>query len=146
VRIEMDPDYGLLYIELREGEAEQTLDLAEGVHLDLDAQGKALGLEFLSLKAFEHYMRWVGALEVNEDGFFTDRGRRVRNYAIDEARASLTPRQREVLELLAEGKTTHEVARNLHLSVATVRQHLRNAAKNLGVRGRDEAEILAELR
>lgn len=39
----------------------------------------------------------------------------------------LTPREREVLQLIVEGHTTPEIARNLHLSARTVtthRQHL----------------------
>lgn len=65
MRIELDKEYGLLYIELRDGEVEETLDLAEGVHLDVDAEGQALGIEFMSLEAFEHYLRThAGAVEI----------------------------------------------------------------------------------
>lgn len=35
----------------------------------------------------------------------------------------LTPRQRETLQLIAEGKTTKEIARTLHVSVKTVETH-----------------------
>lgn len=35
----------------------------------------------------------------------------------------LTPRQREVLQLIAEGHTTKEIAKKLHLSVKTVETH-----------------------
>jgi DNA-binding NarL/FixJ family response regulator len=35
----------------------------------------------------------------------------------------LTPRQREILQLIAEGKTTKEIAGLLHLSVKTVETH-----------------------
>ena len=65
MRIELDKEYGLLYIELRDGEVEETVDLAEGVHLDMDAEGRALGIEFLSLEAFEHYLRThAGVVEI----------------------------------------------------------------------------------
>lgn len=60
MRIELDTDYDVLYIELREhgdGDVERTEDLADGVHLDLDAKGRELGLEFLSLAAFEDFVR-----------------------------------------------------------------------------------------
>jgi len=141
VKIEFDPEYGLLYIELREGEAEETVDLAKGAHLDLDAEGRVLGLEFLSLGAFEHYMRGVGVLEVSEEGLTTWAPRGARDSAVL-SRTSLTPRQREVVELLAEGMTNREIAERLGLSEATVRQHLHNLYKALGVRNRDEARTL----
>ncbi len=35
----------------------------------------------------------------------------------------LTPREREVLQLVAEGKTSNQVAENLHVSVKTVETH-----------------------
>lgn len=56
MKIELDPAFDLLYIQLREGEAESTVDLDEGVHLDLDAEGRTLGIEFLSIEAFRRYL------------------------------------------------------------------------------------------
>jgi hypothetical protein len=32
------------------------VDLDDGVHLDLDAQGRTLGIEFLSIEAFRRYL------------------------------------------------------------------------------------------
>ena len=51
----------------------------------------------------------------------------------------LTPRQREILNLVASGLSTEEVARELTLSTETVRNHLRNAFKELRVHNRVEA-------
>jgi len=56
--------------------------------------------------------------------------------------ALLSARQREILELLAEGSTNAEVAGRLFLSESTVKQHLRAAYKALGVRNRREAAAL----
>jgi len=36
---------------------------------------------------------------------------------------ALSPRQREVLQLIAEGRSTREIAERLHLSVKTVETH-----------------------
>ena len=46
---------------------------------------------------------------------------------------SLGPREREVLQLLAEGKTSPEISRRLHLSVRTVETHRRNLMRKLGL-------------
>jgi PAS domain S-box-containing protein len=51
----------------------------------------------------------------------------------------LTPRQAEVLALLERGRTTKQIAEELHLSVETVRNHVRRLLKNLGVHSRLEA-------
>lgn len=46
-----------------------------------------------------------------------------------------TPRQREVLQLLAEGHTTKEIAATLHISIKTVECHRSLIAQKLGIRG-----------
>jgi DNA-binding CsgD family transcriptional regulator len=51
----------------------------------------------------------------------------------------LTPREREVLELVAGGRTNAEVARILWISPGTVRKHLENAYEKLGVHTRTGA-------
>lgn len=45
----------------------------------------------------------------------------------------LTPREREVIQLLAEGKTTKEVAATLHLSVKTAETHRTNLMRKLNL-------------
>jgi len=54
----------------------------------------------------------------------------------------LSARQREILELVAEGSTNAEIAGRLFLSESTIKQHLRAAYKALGVRNRTEAAAL----
>ena len=56
----------------------------------------------------------------------------------------LTLRQRQVLELIASGLSTAEVAKELTLSTETVRNHLRNASKALRAHSRVEAIATAE--
>jgi DNA-binding NarL/FixJ family response regulator len=45
----------------------------------------------------------------------------------------LTAREREVIQLLAEGKTSKEVAVTLHLSVKTAETHRTNLMRKLGL-------------
>jgi DNA-binding NarL/FixJ family response regulator len=55
----------------------------------------------------------------------------------------LTGRQREVLSLLGEGRSTKEIARSLDLAVGTIKVHLASIFRALGVRNRVEAAIMA---
>jgi len=55
----------------------------------------------------------------------------------------LTPRETEVLHLVASGRTNKEVASEICVSVATVERHLANIYAKVGVRGRTEATAFA---
>jgi DNA-binding CsgD family transcriptional regulator len=48
--------------------------------------------------------------------------------------AGLTPRQKEVLQLIAEGHSTREIAERLGLSVKTVETHRANLMERLEIR------------
>jgi DNA-binding NarL/FixJ family response regulator len=52
----------------------------------------------------------------------------------DDAQTGLTPRQREVLRLLAEGKSLKEVAAALKISIKTVEFHKYRIMNQLGIR------------
>lgn len=52
---------------------------------------------------------------------------------------SLTPRETEVLQLLAIGCTNHEIAAALRISVHTIERHLQSAYRKMGVRNRADA-------
>jgi DNA-binding NarL/FixJ family response regulator len=54
-------------------------------------------------------------------------------------RATLTPRENEVHELLAQGLTNDEIAKLLHISLSTTKVHVKHIYEKLGVRSRLEA-------
>ncbi len=58
--------------------------------------------------------------------------------------ATLTAREMEVLCLVSQGRTNHQVARELGLSVRTVEAHLTHIYNKLGVGSRTEAALLAQ--
>jgi uncharacterized protein YuzE len=69
MRLEFDPESGALYIHVREGDVEETLDLAEpgfGAHVDVDREGNVLGLEFLSFEEYAELVTRFGVLEIPE--------------------------------------------------------------------------------
>jgi DNA-binding NarL/FixJ family response regulator len=56
---------------------------------------------------------------------------------------SLTPREVEVLRLVVEGQTNHQIAKNLFISVSTVKRHMRHISSKLGVCDRVQAAVRA---
>jgi DNA-binding NarL/FixJ family response regulator len=59
------------------------------------------------------------------------------------SRGKLTRRQREILQLLANGESTTVAARKLGLSEETVKTHTKNALGRLGARNRTHAVAIA---
>jgi len=55
---------------------------------------------------------------------------------------SLTTREREVLGLVAEGRTNKEIARHLAVSPATIKAHVERIIAKLGVADRTQAAVL----
>ena len=59
------------------------------------------------------------------------------------SRGKLTRRQREILQLLANGESTTAASRELGLSEETVKTHTKNALARLGARNRTHAVSIA---
>jgi DNA-binding CsgD family transcriptional regulator len=55
---------------------------------------------------------------------------------------ALTPRESEVLDLLVQGRTNRQIAKQLYISEKTVSVHVSNLLAKLGVRSRAEAAAL----
>ncbi|HEX2317159.1 MAG TPA: response regulator transcription factor [Thermomonospora sp.] len=56
----------------------------------------------------------------------------------------LTPRETEVLRLIAAGATNREIARRLHVSEGTVKNHISRILQRLGLRDRTQAALYAK--
>ncbi len=54
----------------------------------------------------------------------------------------LTPRQREALELIADGKSNQEISDSLDIEIGTVKNHVHNILKKLDINSRYEAAAL----
>jgi len=54
----------------------------------------------------------------------------------DQESVRLTPREREVIDLVAEGMSNKAIAKELHISIHTVKSHLRNIMEKLTVSSR----------
>jgi DNA-binding NarL/FixJ family response regulator len=69
--------------------------------------------------------------------------KREQNYKARHAVESLTPREWEVLQELAEGLSDREISERLHVGIGTVRNHIVSIFTKLGVHSRLQALVFA---
>jgi two-component system response regulator NreC len=69
--------------------------------------------------------------------------RKLKRSGTEDAYDLLTPREREILQLIAEGKSNKDIANLLDLSVYTVESHRSNLMEKLNVRGLPELILYA---
>ena len=69
--------------------------------------------------------------------------RKLKRSGTDDAYDLLTPRERELLQLIAEGKSNKDIANLLKLSVYTVESHRSNLMEKLNLRGLPELILYA---
>ena len=98
----------------------------------------------------EQMLRTIRAVAAGEALFGSDIAERLMNFfsnlkpsAAMEVFPELTEREREVLELIAQGQNNPEIARNLVISPKTVRNHVSNIFNKLQVADRAQAIIRA---
>lgn len=70
-------------------------------------------------------------------------GRRAKGREPDDPTGKLTPREREVLQLLTQGRTNKEIATTLFVSENTVKNHLKNILAKLHLQNRVQAVAFA---
>lgn len=106
VILSMHADEEYVWQALRAGAAGYLLKEADTAELELAVKAASRGKTYLSPAISKHvadYVRRTGG----ETG----------------ALEHLTPRQREILQLIAEGRTTKEIAHTLKISIKTVETH-----------------------
>ena len=69
--------------------------------------------------------------------------RKDEEYEARQAIARLTPREREILQLLAEGLDSHGIAERLYISLRTERNHMTSILAKLGAHSRLQALVFA---
>ena len=51
MKFEYDPEADAAYVQIVEGEVADTREIADDLYLDVDAEGRVLGIEILSVRA-----------------------------------------------------------------------------------------------
>ena len=100
----------------------------KGVALDPDGNRIAVEVSAVPLRDGGHVIGVFGQVKnVEEDD------------PLPAPHPNLTPRQSEVLRFLEQGRSTDQIARELHLSTDTVRNHIRHILRALNAHSRLEA-------
>jgi DNA-binding NarL/FixJ family response regulator len=98
---------------------------------DIAAEIPGARLELLEGRPHVHFVGDVIPLARRITGFLSG--------GLHTASARVSPREAEVLDLIASGCSNQQAAEQLVLSVRTVERHLLNAYGKLGAHGRAEA-------
>jgi DNA-binding NarL/FixJ family response regulator len=99
----------------------------------IDREGRRIGVEITSVPIYdgEHVVGVFGQVsDIVEEPH-------------EHPQLPLTPRQAEVLELLERGRSTKQIAEELHVSTETVRNHIRHLLRAVGAHSRLEAVAIA---
>jgi two-component system, NarL family, response regulator NreC len=129
VMLSMHSDEGYILRALRAGAAGYILKDSAEADLVAAVRAVAEGKSFFSPKVskilLEDYMR------------------KLRKTGGEDSYDLLSAREREILQLVAEGKSSKEIANLLHLSVYTVETHRGNIMQKLNLRGIPELILYA---
>lgn len=122
------PEIGVLILSMHHNEeyVRQSLRQGASAYLLKDAAPMELELALKAVLRGESYLS-----PTVSKGVVSDYVQRLRDD--DKGEELLTPRQREVLQLIAEGQSTKEIARRLDLSVKTVETHRSQLMKQLDI-------------
>jgi len=105
----------------------------DGTVVLLDADGERVQVQISSVPLYE------GGRIVGVFGLVPQR----ESTAPPDPHPHLTPRQNQILHLLAHGRSTAQIAAELHLSTDTVRNHVRRLLRALDAHSRIEALAVA---
>ena len=131
-RGELAPTAAAMQTSLTVDEASKMLEeLARKGHLKLRAEDDVVAYALGERERYETWANISAPSETERDG------------APHQLEDPLSEREVEVLSLLASGRTNAEVAKDLFVSVGTVKSHTGNIYRKLGARNRAEAFVRA---
>jgi PAS domain S-box-containing protein len=108
--------------------------------------GRSVLTSLLDVTALRHAEADAATLASRLGGDGKGQGNGSGNGQTAAGKGVLSPREHQVVELLASGNTGEEVAERLGISPATVRVHVRNATGKLGANTRTQAVAIAVAR
>jgi len=161
------PDVALVDLRILARPKERRADLRFGLETIALLKERAPDLRILAISSATDRARLVRAVRAGASGFVCKdalpaelisalhtvaRGRvaltaeQLAAVAAAPAQPSLTSRGRDVLRLVAEGKSSREIAQGLGIAAGTVRGHVGSILAKLGARDHQEPAIVAQQR
>lgn len=156
------PDVAILDVRLPDG---------DGIEVCRDIRSEAPGIACLMLTSFADDEALMGAVLAGASGYVLKQIRgsdlvgsvrrvargeslldsrlvakaqdRLRRSEEDERLAKLSPQERRILDLIAEGKTNRDIATEMFLAEKTVKNYVSNVLMKLGMQRRTEAAVYA---
>src|SRR5439155_9795731 len=113
---------------------------AERVHVALEAGAAGYLLKDAEADEVVAAVRAAHRGEVHLDPVVA---RKLTRSLVAPAATALTPREREILVLVAQGKSNQDIARTLVISERTARTHVSNVLTKLGLASRTQAALWA---
>ncbi len=124
-----------LFATLRAGACGYLLKNIDAETLVAAVRTAAHGESVISPGMMDKLLRGVRAEQPSETGDKTAQSH--------EDLDNLTPREREILGHIAQGKSNKEIARTLNLAESTVKIHVQNMLRKLGLSSRVQAAVFA---
>ena len=114
-----------------------TLQGSEDIHRAIDCGARGYVTKDTDAQELTNALRTILA-----GGYYIPKSLQVR---LDERLPGndVTPREKMIIELLAQGLSTAEVAASIHIAEKTVRIHIGNILEKLGARDRTQALMIA---
>jgi two-component system, NarL family, response regulator LiaR len=129
--------------ELPEVEVMALTSVLEGASVTRAVRAGAIGYLLKDADAEELHRAIRGAAEGRVQLAPEAAARLMREVSAPENPEALTERETEVLRLLARGKANKQIAGNLYVSEKTVKAHVLNILRKLGVQSRTQAALHA---
>jgi DNA-binding NarL/FixJ family response regulator len=126
---ELDPEVVLLDVHLPDGGGEAVIAAVAP---------ERPGVKFLALSVSDAAEDVIGVIRAGARGYVIDAFRAGEPVGADAELETLTPREREVLQLIARGYRYKEIAARLHLSVKTIEAHVSSVLRKLQLSSRHE--------
>lgn len=128
------PQVAILFLSMHKSREYLEKALASGAqgYVVKEDSGHELIHAIRTIQQGGSYLSPMMMKELSDDPIGICRGRR------RGARDPLTPRERQVLQLIADGKTSREIAQLLFISIHTVHNHRKNIKQKLAIRKNTE--------